>query len=99
MYENPLLNDTALLSAAIKSNIGVRGVDALIELGEDEEVAKMLIEASEEYGPKHVIEILFSSSAVVNNSGAFLQNIEYRIDVAAITEDEQDNLINLVGES
>jgi hypothetical protein len=81
-YENPLLNDTKLLLAA-KSTNNVKAMNDLINLGQDQELAIALIEASQEYGPEHIIRTIFASTTidlrvelVVEMMGADISNFE-----------------------
>lgn len=62
--ENPLLDDIDLLFAAVKlinnGNMSSSMFSDLIALGEDKNLSIILIEASHEYGPEHVINTIFA---------------------------------------
>lgn len=57
-YNNLLLNRQDLLHEVIQIG-GSKAVQVMINLGEDVEVANMIIECIEQYGTKHVVNIFF----------------------------------------
>ncbi len=69
-YDNPCLNNpriSKILKELYQSG-GIKAIDELIDLGEDVQLAKAMIDAIEYYGKEHVIRIVSAT-----NQGAYPQ--------------------------
>lgn len=91
IYDNLMFNNPELLYEVYKIG-GTKAINSLIDLGQDLQIGIAIIEATEQYGIKHVVNIMFSNQHAEN---AKLLKIDASADMCLLPYEQNSAVLRL----